>query len=42
MIFRITFIDKRRQERTGWNHCDSMFKGAAWSDEIKGVLDEAS
>ena len=42
VIFRITILDKQAQERTGWVRCGSLFKGAAFSDAIEGVLDQAA
>ena len=42
IVFRISVLDERGQDRTGWVRCGSRFKGAAFSDDIEGVLDEAA
>ena len=41
MVFRITILDERGQERTGWVRCGSWIMHAAFSDDVDGVLDEA-
>ena len=41
IVFRITILDERGQERTGWVRCGSWIMHAAFSDDVDGVLDEA-
>jgi hypothetical protein len=40
VIFRIKVLDKAQISRNGWVRCGSRFKGAAFSDDIEGILDE--
>ena len=36
----MTVLDENNIERTGWVRCGSTFKGAAFSDDVVGFLDE--
>ena len=42
IVFRINVLDEQGQERTGWIRCGHWLAGAAFSDTIDSVLDEAA
>ena len=39
-VLRVTVLDENNIERTGWVRCGSTFRGAAFSDDVVGFLDE--
>ena len=39
-IFRITVLDEDDKERMGWVCCGTWWKGAAFSTDVEGELDE--
>ena len=40
IVFRVVVIDDQKMERSGWVRCGSRLKGAAFSDDVVGVLDK--
>ena len=40
IVFRVVVIDEQKMERPGWVRCGSWLKGAAFSDDVVGVLDK--
>ena len=40
IVFRVVVIDEQKMERSGWVRCGSWLKGAAFSDDVVGVLDK--
>jgi len=40
IVFCVVVIDEQKMERSGWVSCGSWLKGAAFSDDVVGVLDK--
>ena len=40
IVFRVVVIDEQKMERSGWVRGGSWLKGAAFSDDVVGVLNK--
>ena len=39
VVFRVTLLDSNQNSHMAWVKCGSYWKGAAFSDDVEGMLD---